>query len=154
MLDKILIISYFFPPNPGIGGRRWAKFAKYFLKMGVDVIVITTKPYPNSSSNWDKDTEQLYKEKRVVFVDKTQHSVFSGDKLLKIQDKLLYRILLPILKIITKGNYWDPSAKWGKKILPQVERLILDGYTNIVATGGPFTYLNDLFSLKDKYKNI
>ena len=154
MKNKILIISYTFPPNQGIGGRRWAKFSKYFLRMGYDVKVITSTPLPHSSSNWDKDTERIYKEDRIVYVDKTHPKVLSGKVLTSLWDKIIYRLDLPYVKLTTKGNYWDPSKKWVNNLMPEVENQITDGYTNIVATGGPFGYLSSLVDLKDKYDNI
>lgn len=154
MKNKILIISYTFPPNPGIGGRRWAKFAKYFLKMGYDVKVITSTPLPSVNSNWGKDTKQLYKEGRVIYVDKTHPKVMSGKVLTRLLDKIVYRLVLPYIKLTTKGNYWDPSKKWINSLIPEVEKQITNGYTLIVATGGPFGYLSSLVDLKDKYNNV
>ena len=154
MNNKILIISYTFPPNQGVGGRRWAKFAKYFLRMGYDIKVITSTPLENTFSNWDKDTDQLYKENRVIFVDKTHPRVLSGKVLTNIFDKVLYRMILPYVKFTTRGNYWDPSKKWSNNLIPEVEKHIDNGYTNIVATGGPFDFLKSIVNLKVKYINI
>ena len=56
MSEQVLIISYTFPPTPGIGGRRWAKFAKYFALKGYRVQVIcATNPFSDTSI-WDRDT--------------------------------------------------------------------------------------------------
>jgi hypothetical protein len=38
---KILLISYYFPPNTAIGGMRIASFAKYFPDEGWDTYVLT-----------------------------------------------------------------------------------------------------------------
>jgi glycosyltransferase involved in cell wall biosynthesis len=38
---SILIISYFFPPNAGIGGKRAARFCKYLPEFGIRPIVLT-----------------------------------------------------------------------------------------------------------------
>ena len=49
-----------FPPSPGIGGRRWVKFAKYFVRMSYDVKIITAKRNKKSTiSNWIKDMTKL-----------------------------------------------------------------------------------------------
>ena len=41
--EHILIVCHTFPPEKGIGGRRWAKFAKYLSKDSYQVHVITKK---------------------------------------------------------------------------------------------------------------
>ena len=38
--EPILIISHTFPPYKGIGGRRWAKFAKELARRGHPVHVV------------------------------------------------------------------------------------------------------------------
>ena len=54
---EILLLSYFFPPYPGIGGRRWAKFAKYFTRRGLRVHVISAEnPFPEISA-WQHDVD-------------------------------------------------------------------------------------------------
>jgi len=153
MKQKILIISYKFPPNQGIGGRRWAKFAKLFLKQGYDVKVITLLPPKNSKSNWDKDTKALYAENRVLFIE-NKHSRLFGKKINKFSEKLLYRFVLLNQKITTKGNYWDPSKKWLKTLIPVVHEQIDKGYNTIIATGGPFGFLEGIVNLKKKYPKI
>jgi glycosyltransferase involved in cell wall biosynthesis len=54
---KVLIICYSFPPYPGIGGRRWAKFAKYFAKEGVECHIINAYNYSKNKSVWNNDIE-------------------------------------------------------------------------------------------------
>ena len=52
---KILIVTHIFPPTPGIGGRRWAKFAKYLSKTGNEVSVISAENHSIEKSQWEKD---------------------------------------------------------------------------------------------------
>ena len=42
-MKKILIISYYWPPNGGVGAYRVTKFAKYLAKSGWNIIVLTPK---------------------------------------------------------------------------------------------------------------
>lgn len=38
---RLLLISYFFPPNPAVGAQRWAHLAAYAVEHGWDIDVIT-----------------------------------------------------------------------------------------------------------------
>ena len=45
-MKKVLIISYYWPPNSGSGVQRWLKFSKYLKKNNWDPIIVTPKnPY-------------------------------------------------------------------------------------------------------------
>ena len=45
-MKKILIISYYWPPNSGSGVQRWLKFSKYLLNYDCKPIVVTPEnPY-------------------------------------------------------------------------------------------------------------
>ena len=59
MNKKVLIVCYSFPPYPGIGGRRWAKFSKYIKLLGTEVFVISSKNPFNEKSNWTTDIEGI-----------------------------------------------------------------------------------------------
>lgn len=144
---KILIISYTFPPQGGVGGRRWAKFVKYFVRAGIDVQVIASEPL-NHTSIWQEDIAS--------FTNRITYLPSSTGKILRtvpvgIAEKLRYRVTLLRNKILHKGNYYDWSIDWNNQLLPEVERLIAEGYTTIIASGGPFSYLYDLSSLRAKY---
>lgn len=40
-MKKVLIITYYWPPQGGSGVQRWLKFVKYFREFGIDPIVYT-----------------------------------------------------------------------------------------------------------------
>jgi glycosyltransferase involved in cell wall biosynthesis len=150
---KILIICFSFPPNPGIGGRRWAKFAKLLNEPGHDVRVIGKKPTSSNlnSSNWESDTE--------TYIDRIQYIPTTYPEILRtvpltILAKLKYRLALLWVKGMTNANYFDHSNYWSDNLLSVVENQIEDGVQIVIASGGPFRYLFDLCQLKTKYSNV
>jgi glycosyltransferase involved in cell wall biosynthesis len=40
---RLLVFSYYYPPNPSIGGARWAAMRRWLERAGHEVIVITSK---------------------------------------------------------------------------------------------------------------
>ncbi len=148
----ILIIAYVFPPYPGIGGRRWAKFAKYLVKEGYEVYVICAENPFKEESQWTKD---------ILLSGITIHKIPSSySKWLLINpkniiEKLLYRFNLLIYKMIIKGNYYDKSALWGKQLLKKSEEIIdKHQVKNIIVTGAPFHSCYIATKLKNTYKSI
>jgi glycosyltransferase involved in cell wall biosynthesis len=151
--SKILIICYAFPPNPGIGGRRWAKFAKYLDRQGEDIQVLTSTFSGKNKSNWLKDVEVLEKKGKITQVPTNFPRVLTTSPSSFFQ-KVGYRVALLYMKAKVKGNYFDPSNLWPTHLIPEVEKRIAEGYTTIIATGAPFTYIKDLIPVKKRYPQI
>ena len=56
-MKKVLIISYYWPPNSGSGVQRWLKFSKYLPSFGWEPIIITPlNPYSELSDSSLKDS--------------------------------------------------------------------------------------------------
>lgn len=132
---NVLIISHTFPPSNGIGGRRWAKFAKYLFRVGVDIKVIAVSSKQKTASFWDKDIIEF--EDKVIRLESNYPEVLKLRKLNFIQ-KLNYRIALFFIKLKDKGHYFDRSICWRKNLLEEVQKQIDNGYNNILVTCGPF----------------
>lgn len=134
---NLLLISYTFPPNTGIGGRRWAKFVKYFLKNGIGINVISTKSH-SLNSEWKEDIKDL--KSKVLYLDTDYPEILS--KVPKtIISKILYRLALIYVKLFSKGNFYDKSALIEKKLLAEVESLIVKkNITHVIITVAPFQY--------------
>lgn len=146
-MNQIIIISFTFPPQYGIGGRRWAKFAKYFARKELSVEVFTSPTY-KVGSPWVDDVSGV----KIVEVESGFPRVvrFGVSSLL---DKVKYRLELLNLRKEVNGNYYDHSSMWHVKLLPALKKADLSR-TIIIASAGPFSYLNDLLSLKKEHLSL
>ncbi len=50
-MHTVLIISYWFAPNPAVGAKRFSFLAREFARQGYDVHVITNQPADGSNSD-------------------------------------------------------------------------------------------------------
>jgi len=146
-MRRIIVICFSFPPQSGIGGRRWAKFAKYFKRSGIDFKIITTAPM-DWNSEWAKDVE-TYKDQIISLPSGYPAILRSKPK--SFFEKLSYRFQSIRLSVLSDGNFYDHSLCWSKRLMPEIENLIAEGYTTVIASGGPFHYLYELSKLKSKY---
>lgn len=148
---KVLIVSPSFPPSNGIGGRRWAKFAKYLFRIGVDIRVIAVSSKQKTASFWEKDIAEI--KKKVIRLESNYPDVLKLRKLNFIQ-KLNYRIALFFIKLKDKGHYFDRSICWRKNLLKEVQKQIDNGYNNVLITCGPFRAAYFLTEIKIKNPQI
>ncbi|MCF8422793.1 MAG: hypothetical protein K9H41_00470 [Bacteroidia bacterium] len=150
---QILLISYTFPPSAGIGGRRWAKFAKYLSRLGYYVHVIYAPINTADKSLWiddiiDNENIKLYPVK----------SSYPSILLLKpetIFQKINYRISLSLIKLTSKGTPYDRAWLWNKSMLRKAE-YIIDFYKikNVAVSCAPFSCAYYSLELKKKYNDL
>ena len=106
----ILIVNFTFPPFSGVGGRRWAKFAKYLKKLEVPFHIIASKRL-ETESNWTNDIGS-YKE-HITYIPGGYPLVLTSNPQ-TVTEKLKYRLALMREKYLSKGNYYDISKYWEK----------------------------------------
>ncbi len=146
MNKKILIVSFSFPPYPGIGGRRWAKFAKALCHLGYDVFVLSAQAPKGATSEWTKDIEGL-KLKRYFFKDRYPRVLIQPAQ--HLGDRIWFKVLTFLLSLFTKGNYFDRSFFNKKEIKQITEKIIKENeIETVIASGGPFHMLYSLAQLK------
>lgn len=109
-MNKILFISYNFPPVGGAGVQRPVKFVKYLRNYDWEPIVLTVAnpSVPNIDKTLEKDIpfgvkiikaktyEPSYENKQEF--GSSQHPVIAGIKL--ILKKVIYQVLLPDLQML------------------------------------------------------
>ena len=58
-MNKVLIITYYWPPSGGAGVQRWLKFSKYLPEFGWEPVILTVDPdyatYPAIDPSLEKD---------------------------------------------------------------------------------------------------
>lgn len=153
-MKKTLIISFTFPPFPGIGGRRWAKFAKYLYKHGVETKVLAARKRMGAEPNpWEEDIK-LYR-KNVKYFHTPYPLVLSIIPKTLIQ-KIHYKIALKYVKLrYGKGNYFDPSNGFTEYIKDDIKAAIKNqGYKNIIVSCGPFRMAAEIIDLKKEFKDV
>jgi hypothetical protein len=134
---KIIIACHGFPPNPGIGGRRWAKFAKYLALEGWEVHVISSENPHQHKSAWTKD---------VISSNIIQHVLpfnypkeFIGIGIDSFMGRACYFLKSKYYKKIQKKRIYDSTFLWEQQFTDKVRELIHNhGIVNMVVTGAPF----------------
>lgn len=149
---RLLIISYTFPPYPGIGGRRWAKFAKKLKGKGFSVEVFAAVIPKKAESPWVDDIES-YKDSIDFFPSSYPKQLTEYPK--SFLSKIAYRYSLLKVKVKSKGNYYDRSLFWKSALIKKTrEFLKKEQYDVIIASGAPFGYLASLALLKDDFPQV
>jgi glycosyltransferase involved in cell wall biosynthesis len=149
-VKNILIISHTFPPAPGIGGRRWAKFAKYLSRAGNKVYIITAENISQENSEWTHDVKLLEIEKLPYRFPKTLSNPVKN-----IFDKIKYHAAVNILSVLDTGNYYDKSIFWKEQIKKSISKYVTQkSIDTIIVTGGPFRLVYYVTGLKKKYPQI
>lgn len=132
--NKILLISYVFPPSKGIGGRRWAKFVKNLFRNGHDVKVVT---FSNGiGSLWSKDVLE-YKDS-IQKIQPNQPFYMTNDTPSNILGKIRYKISRIIYKMKYSGNIYDFSIGFKKQLYIVFDDHLEKGYNNIIVSAAPF----------------
>lgn len=150
MGKRVLLVCYSFPPNPGVGGRRWAKISKYLKRLGVTPVVLMKRPDKGAASPWSQDVIGIETiEIKPVYPDILNQNVKS------VADKLLYRFCLFLLGLITRSNFYDRTVLM-KGAIGRTLKKYLDSYhiPNLIITGAPFSLLYYGAILKKKNPEI
>ena len=142
-MKKILIISYYWPPNTGSGVQRWLKFSKYLKKNKWDPIIVTPEN-PYSELTDEKLSEEIgnlnvlkfpiwepYSLKDKIF-GKPKKSQNSG---LVSKDNSLKDFCLNWIR----GNFFipDPKKYFVKPTIKSLIKYIEENKINHIVTSGP-----------------
>lgn len=144
-MEKVLIITYYWPPAGGPGVQRWLKFVKYLREFNVDPIVyIPENPnYPLVDNTLEGEIPKgitIYKHKIVepyglanLFSKGKTKRISSGVIKTKNQS-FIEKVLLWI-----RGNFFIPDARtlWVKPSVRFLSDVIAKERIDTVITTGP-----------------
>lgn len=147
---KVLIANFSFPPSPGIGGRRWAKFAKYLQRNGHQVWVLAARNEGPRQSDWVNDVRDI----RTTYVPTGQPRIFFRPAQ-SLADRIRFRLATLWVKCRVKGNYFDKSALMRRPLQEAARKLIRDNQIEtVIASGAPFHFLSFLLELKAEFPQV
>ncbi|MFM7309334.1 MAG: hypothetical protein ACKOZY_01895 [Flavobacteriales bacterium] len=147
---RFLLINFDFPPNQGIGGRRWAKLAKALAHTGHEIHVVKADAIEgNITSTWDSDVR--HHRIHVMSVARTYPKSISHSNS-SLLGKIRFRISRMRLLAREKGTIYDQSIGWDKVMLDACRRIIREqDIQYIVATGAPWNLLVYAAQLKAEF---
>jgi glycosyltransferase involved in cell wall biosynthesis len=140
MVKKVLVITYFFPPRPGVASLRLEGLAKYLPEFGWEPTILTAKlpstPDPRYHVIETKDSDILVEWKRWLG--------FSPDKTFRDQlgqtvekDTYMDYLLNAAKEILA---YPDYNKKWYQYTLPAARELLKrEKFDAIISSSGPST---------------
>lgn len=132
----IILINFDFPPNYGIGGRRWGKFAKELASQNIHIHVIKAEKKDQRTSHWANDVESdfihIYEIKRKAELDRLPTGI-------DVLDKLIYKVALAWNKWREKGTPFDLAIGSQKQINGHLDHITSHHPVQwIIASGAPF----------------
>lgn len=151
---QLLVVSHTFPPYRGIGGRRWAKFAKALARRGWQVHVIHSDgPSDLHGSLWCDDVATP----GIITHPLPQRypTVLFKRPITALLDKLAYRFWSRVMPLLAKGNWYDKAVLWRRPLLAKAQGLIdRHGIGHVVVTGAPFRLMSHLCALRQSHPQV
>jgi len=161
-MQKVLIVTYYWPPGSGAGVQRWLKFSKYLPQYGWEPFILTVDPqyaaYPSIDSTLEKEIPVNVKVFRTKATD--WFRIYSKNKskiptagFANNYDNSFKGILFRFLR----GNLFipDPRKGWNRFALRKALEIIeKEGITCIVTTSPPHSTQLIGMKLKRRYPGI
>ncbi|MDA9338662.1 glycosyltransferase family 4 protein [Flavobacteriaceae bacterium] len=150
--NKILIITYYWPPSGGSGVQRWLSFSNSLVNMGYDVTVLTAEfpDYPLIDMSLKSKIDPLIKVLKVP--------VFEPAKFFKSKktnsDNIEGKGILNYLKLFIRSNFFFPDSRmfWINDVVNTASSFINKNNINCVITTSPPFSLN-IIGFKLKLRN-
>jgi hypothetical protein len=144
--NKLLIITYYWPPAGGPGVQRWLKFVKYLPDFSVQPIVyIPENPtYPIVDENLVKEVSgEAIILKHKIFEPYQLASFLSKNKTKKMNSGIIpnqkKQSFLDKVFLWIRGNLLIPDARvfWVEPSVAFLEKYILENNIDTIVTSGP-----------------
>ncbi len=146
-MNKVLIITYYWPPSGGAGVQRWLKFSKYLPEYGWEPVILTVDPeyasYPQQDKSLIEDVSPALK----IIRTKSSTGIFSAYKVLTGSREVPYGGFaneddpgfLKRLSRFIRGNFVLPDARkgWNKYALKAAGEIIKNEKISAVITTSP-----------------
>ncbi len=148
MIDKLLLISYFWPPLGGIPPRRSLKLAKALSEKGIDITVLTT----SNRLGWELTDETLLNEtERVRVIRSPSFGTEALNPAYKSWSKLFKLLCIKIANVFfTDYMFW-----WNFTLLPIALKLIRkEKFKFVYNSAPPFSPLFTTYLLKKRFPSL
>ncbi|PCJ94141.1 MAG: glycosyl transferase family 1 [Flavobacteriaceae bacterium] len=145
-MQKVLIITYYWPPAGGPGVQRWLKFVKYLRDFNIEpVVYIPENPnYPIIDDTFlNEIPEGITIYKKPIFEPYRLASLFSKKKTKRISSGIIAtknQSFLEKTMLWVRGNFFIPDARkyWVKPSITFLKSIIeKEGIRTIITTGPP-----------------
>jgi len=144
--NKILIVTYYWPPAGGPGVQRWLKFVKYLPDLGYDPVVFVPEnpSYPMEDLSLIDALPATIQVVKFPIVEPYRWAHFLSKK----STQAISAGIIPSAKkqswiekslLWIRGNFFIPDARilWVKPASQFLEKFILDHHIQTVITTGP-----------------
>ena len=149
---KILIVCFSFPPFPGVGGRRWAKFAKHLSNLGYELFIVAAKPEGNSVSEWNNDV--MKPNISISQIPLGYSKVLSGIPK-TLWQKIIYKLLWRSMPFLVKGNPQDKLVFVKDKFISKAAELIKKhNLKTVIVSIPPYKLAYYMLELKKLFPHI
>lgn len=144
--QKVLIITYYWPPAGGPGVQRWLKFVKYLPDFGIQPIVYVPEnpTYPIMDEGLVSEvSDKAIILKKKIFEPYGFASIFSKNKTKKISSGIIpnqrKQSFTEKLFLWIRGNVFIPDARvyWVKPSVKYLEKYIEENQIDTIVTSGP-----------------
>lgn len=146
-MNKVLVITYYWPPCGGSGVQRWMYFCKYLSEFGYEPIVLTVSEdsasYRNTDESFVDKIKDVETHKTNTFEPLKLYSLLTtGSKNKGIPVGLVRREdqgIFSKLSAFIRGNFFIPDARigWRKYALKKARALIKENDIKLIVTTGP-----------------
>ena len=136
--NKLLLISYYWPPSGGSGVQRWLNFSNSLVKMGWDITVFTAKNgnYPIVDNGLNKIVDKSIKVFKIPILEPTRFIKKSNSNNIN-SSSFINKFILWV-----RANLFFPDSRmfWIKKVTKQASDYIKKNDINcLITTAPPFS---------------